>query len=143
MNRILLLIFIQVFANQIIAQQNTILIIADDVSPDYFGVLSKTTDTAITPNIRILAENGIRYTKAWATPVCSPTRAGILTGRYSFRTGVGHVITSATSPQLDTAEYTIPKLLKYYAPTKYRTACIGKWHLHNNTLTKTLLFEMD
>ena len=138
MNRILLLIFIQVFANQIIAQQNTILIIADDVSPDYFGVLSKTTDTAITPNIRILAENGIRYTKAWATPVCSPTRAGILTGRYSFRTGVGHVITSATSPQLDTAEYTIPKLLKYYAPTKYRTACIGKWHLHNNTLTKRL-----
>lgn len=119
-------------------QQNTILIIADDVSPDYFGILSKTTDTAKTPNIRNLAENGIRYTKTWATPVCSPTRAGILTGRYPFRTGVGQVITDPTSPQLDTSEMSIPKLLKYYAPTKYATACVGKWHLHNNVPAKRL-----
>jgi arylsulfatase B len=136
MNRILFFIFIQVFAIQMIAQQNTILIIADDVSPDYFGVLSKTTDTATTPNIRALAETGIRYTKAWAAPVCSPTRAGMLTGQYSFRTGVGGVISGTAAPQLDTAEMTIARLLKSYAPTKYATACVGKWHVHNNAPAK-------
>jgi arylsulfatase A-like enzyme len=122
--------------SHILAQQNTILIIADDVGPDYFGVYSKTTDTAKAPNIRSLAESGIRYTKAWASPVCSPTRAGMLTGRYSFRTGVGGVIVGAAAPQLDTAEMTIAKLLKYYAPTKYSTACVGKWHVHNNAPAK-------
>src|ERR1043165_8303210 len=86
------------------AQQNTILIIADDVSPDYFGCFSTTTDTANTPNIRALAAKGVKFTKVWSAPVCSPARAGILTGRYSFRTGVGGVITTTASPQIDTAE---------------------------------------
>ncbi len=120
------------------AQQNTILIIADDVSPDYFGCFSTSTDTAVTPNIRTLANKAVRFNKAWASPVCSPTRAGIFTGRYSFRTGVGEVITNGASPQIDTAEISIAKLLKYYAPIKYNTACVGKWHLNNNQPSKRL-----
>lgn len=120
------------------AQQNTILIISDDVSPDYFGFFSTTTDTAHTPNLRNLANKAVRFTKAWASPICSPTRAGIFTGRYSFRTGVGQVITSAASPQIDTAEMSIAKLLKWYAPIKYNTACVGKWHLNNNQPMKRL-----
>ncbi|MEY4928067.1 MAG: hypothetical protein RI894_2503, partial [Bacteroidota bacterium] len=112
------LLFILLFMHEkLVAQQtNTILIIADDLSPDYIGVFSATTDTANTPNIRALAQRGIKFTKAWAAPVCSPTRAGIITGRYPFRTGVGSVITGASSAQLDTAEMSISKLLKYYAP---------------------------
>lgn len=133
----LLCIFLHIYSS-FFAQQNTILIIADDLSPGFIGVYNLSTDTANTPHIRALAESGVRYTKAWASPVCSPTRAGILTGRYPFRTGVGQVITSPTSPQLDTAEYSLPKLLKYYAPTKYNTACVGKWHLHNNAPAKRL-----
>ncbi len=121
-----------------LAQQNTILIIADDVSPDYFGWLSTNTDTANAPNIRTLANRAVRFTKVWASPVCSPTRAGMFTGRYSFRTGVGEVITTATSPQIDTAEMSIAKLLKWYAPKKYNTACVGKWHLNNNQPNKRL-----
>lgn len=120
------------------AQQNTILIIADDVSPDYFGFYSKSTDTANSPNIRELLRNGIQFTKAWAAPVCSPTRAGIFTGRYSFRTGVGAVITNAASPQLDTSEISITKLLKLYAPATYNTGSVGKWHLHTATPAKLL-----
>lgn len=120
------------------AQKNTILIIADDASPDYFGCFSTTTDTANTPNLRALALRGVKFTKVWSAPVCSPARAGILTGKYPFRTGVGGVITSATSPQIDTAEVSIAKLLKYYAPTTYNTACIGKWHLTANTPPKRL-----
>lgn len=131
----ILLLFITQFAN---AQQNTILIIADDVSPDYFSCFSPTTDTANTPNICALATRGIKFTKVWAAPVCSPARAGILTGRYPFRTGVGGVITGSTSPQIDTAEMSIAKLLKYHAPTTYNTACVGKWHLTINTPPKRL-----
>ena len=112
------------------AQQNTILIIADDVSPDYFGFYNISTDTANTPNKRQIADAGIRFDRACANPVCSPTRAGIFTGRYSFRTGVGGVITNQLSPQLDTAEVSIPELLKFQAPVTYATGCFGKWHLH-------------
>ncbi|MBU3676645.1 MAG: sulfatase, partial [Chitinophagaceae bacterium] len=71
------------------AQQNIILLIADDVSPEYFGFYNTTTDTAKAPNLRALANRSVRFTRVWASPICSPTRAVILTGRYSFRTGVG------------------------------------------------------
>jgi arylsulfatase B len=120
------------------AQQNTILIIADDLGADYLGFFSPNTDTAVTPNLRSLAMRGVCFTKVWAMPVCSPTRATIMSGRFPFRHGVGSVITSASSAQLDTAEMGIAKLLKWYAPTKYNTACMGKWHLHNNQPSKRL-----
>jgi arylsulfatase A-like enzyme len=120
------------------AQQNTILIIADDVSPDYFGFLSSATDTATTPNLNALSQQAVRFTKAWASPICSPTRAGVFTGRYSFRTGVGEVITSGASPQIDTSEMSIAKLLKWHSPIQYNTACVGKWHLNNNQPIKRL-----
>ncbi len=113
-----------------IAQRNVLIIIADDLSPDYLGCFSTTTDTAITPNIRALAERGITFTNLWTTPLCSPTRSELFTGRYPFRTGVGTVILNAQSKQLDTAEMSIAKLLKYYAPVKYATANVGKWNLH-------------
>ncbi len=119
------------------AQRNTVLIIADDVSPDYFGFYSS-SDTANTPNLRALLAKGIKFTKVWAAPICSPSRAGIFTGRYSFRTGVGTVITSPTSAQLDTSEIGIAKLLQKYAPIKYNTANVGKWHLHAQTPPKRL-----
>lgn len=111
------------------AQRNTILIIADDISPDYFGFYNESIDTANTPNIRSLLAKGVMFNKAWGSPLCSVTRAGILTGKFPFRTGIGAVITSSASPQIDTAEMSIAKLLKYYSPTKYSTACVGKWHL--------------
>ncbi len=120
------------------AQQNTVLIIADDVSPDYFGCFSTGTDTAKTPVIRSLAVQGVRFSQAWASPVCSPTRACLLTGRYSFRNGVGGVVMGLSTPQIDTAEMSIAKLLKYQAPANYRTACVGKWHLTANTPQRRL-----
>ncbi len=122
-------------AINITAQRNTVFIIADDVSPDYFGFYSS-TDTANTPNIRTLLAKGIKFSKVWAAPVCSPSRAGIFTGRYSFRTGVGAVVTGTASAQLDTVEMSIAKLLQRYAPIKYNTANLGKWHLHTQTLNQ-------
>lgn len=133
-----LLIILYFISFNLRAQQHTILIIADDVSPDYFGCFSPNTDTANTPNIRLLAERGVKFSKVWASPVCSPTRAGIFTGRYPFRTGVGQVISNATSPQLDTAEMSIAEMLRAYSPLQYNTACFGKWHLHANIPSQRL-----
>jgi arylsulfatase B len=123
----LLLLFSLGFAN---AQRNIILIIADDLGSDWCGFQENRLDTVNMPNVRKLLGRGVRFSNAWANPFCSPTRAGLLTGRYSFRTGVGTVIGGAGSASLDTAEITIPRLLKNAnAPTKYATANIGKWHL--------------
>ncbi len=115
------------------AQRNVVLIIADDLGSNWCGFQENKVDTVNMPNVRKLLAKGVRFSNAWANPVCSPTRAGILTGRYSFRTGIGHVVTPAM--QLDTAEMTIPKLLKNAAaPTKYAVANVGKWHLHQPTV---------
>jgi arylsulfatase B len=112
------------------AQRNVILIIADDLGSDWCGFQENRIDTVNLPNVRKLLSRGVRFSNAWSNPVCSPSRAGILTGRYSFRTGVGNVIVNPMSAQLDTAEMTIPKLLKNAnAPIKYATANVGKWHL--------------
>lgn len=134
--RFAFLFLFSLVSSSIQAQQNIVLLIADDVSPEYFGFYSTTTDTAITPNLRALAQRSIQFSRFWSTPICSPTRAGLMTGRHSFRTGVGAVVSGPTSAQLDTNEMSIAKLLKVYAPTKYTTACIGKWHLNDATLPK-------
>lgn len=121
------------------AQRNVILIIADDLGTDYLGFYEDHQDTAPVPNIRKLLGRGVRFTNAWSNPLCSPTRAGILTGRYSFRTGVGDVVAGASGGNsLDINELTIPKLLKVYKPGGIGTANIGKWHLHNPTPVSNL-----
>ncbi|MFN0014377.1 MAG: sulfatase-like hydrolase/transferase [Saprospiraceae bacterium] len=126
-------LFLGVFSSNLAAQQNTILIIADDLGTDYCGFYDDGLDTAKMPNIRSLLQRGVRFTQAWSYPLCSPARASMLTGRFPFRTGVGTVIVNAQNAQLDTAEISIPKLLKTAAPVVYATANIGKWHLHVST----------
>ncbi len=120
------------------AQRNVILIIADDLGTDYCGFYEDHADTAGLPNIRRLLNKGVRFTNAMSNPVCSPTRAGMLTGKYSFRTGVGDAVGGAGSATLDTSEKTIPRMLKHYAPS-IGTANIGKWHLHLQTPASNLL----
>jgi arylsulfatase B len=115
------------------AQRNVILIIADDLGADYCGFDVSAKDTAKMPNISSLLARGVHFSNAWATPFCSSTRACMLTGRYGFRTGVGTVVAGAGSGQLDTAEVTLPRLLKKYANTNFATANIGKWHLNQQT----------
>lgn len=75
-----------------------------------------------------MLQKGVKFNQATANPVCSATRSTILTGRYSFRTGVGGIVGGAGgSNPLDTAEVTIPKLKKNNS--NIRCANIGKWHL--------------
>lgn len=125
----LILLLVSGFATS--AQRNVILIIADDLGTDYLGFYENHMDTVGMPNIRRLLDRGIRFTRAWSNPLCSPTRAGVFTGRYSFRTGVGAAV-KWNSAELDTDEITIPRLLTIYAPNAIAKANIGKWHLQYN-----------
>ncbi len=127
--KIFFLFLVYAFSINTQAQRNTILIIADDLSPDYFGFYENSVDTVDVPNIRSLLAKGVRFKNLMSNPVCSSTRTTILTGRYSFRTGVGGIVGGiGGSNQIDTSEISIPKLLKIYNPTIVK-ANIGKWHL--------------
>ncbi len=83
-----------------------------------------------TPNLDSLASSGVRFTQWYANaPVCSASRAAILTGKYPDRTGVQGALTSLPSwdvKGLREDEVTLPGLLH---PLGYRTGAIGKWHL--------------
>ena len=80
-----------------------------------------------TPNIDRLAQEGMRFTDAHsAASVCTPTRYGVLTGRYPSRIGQYGVLTTYSKPIIPKTRFTVASLLKQNG---YDTACIGKWHL--------------
>lgn len=102
-------------------QPNIILILTDDQG---WGDLSISGNTNIeTPNIDKLAQNGITFDRFYVCPVCSPTRAEILTGRYHVRSGVWS--TSTGGERIDLDETTIAEVFKNAG---YQTAAYGKWH---------------
>ncbi len=108
--------------------RNVILVIADDLGSDFCGFSAYHLDTVKMPNVRRLLARGVHFENLWSNPLCSPTRSGIITGRYSFRTGVGDAIGGLGEAELDTGELTIPRILKR-SNANIGTANIGKWHL--------------
>ena len=103
---------------------NIVLIYADDMG---YGDLSCYGSAISTPNIDQLASEGMRFTHFYsASPVCSPSRAALMTGRYPARVGVPRVLAPTDTYGLPLAEMTIAELVK---TAGYKTACIGKWHL--------------
>lgn len=105
---------------------NVLLLIADDLGVGDVGVYT-TGPNAVpgtpppTPNIDGLAASGVLFREAWSAPVCSPTRAALVTGRYGFRTGVRDV-----GGELPLSESTFAELL---SPAGYANGLFGKWHL--------------
>ncbi len=120
----------------LLSQRNVVLIIADDLSPDYFGFYPEHGDTVDVPHLRALSAQGVLFTQCRNNPFCSATRAAILTGRYGFRTGIGAVV-SPGSKALDSSEYTLAQRIRDAAPGIGR-AQIGKWHLSNPTPASNL-----
>jgi arylsulfatase A-like enzyme len=83
-----------------------------------------------TPNLDRLAREGMRFTDAHsASAVCTPTRYGVLTGRYPWRIGQFGVLTTYSAPIIPESRPTVASLLKR---SGYTTACVGKWHLGMN-----------
>lgn len=115
------------------ASQNILLIIADDYDADSSSLYNSTsngTSLPPTPNIISLAQSGVLFRNAYANPVCSPTRATIMTGRHGFRTGIGDVVAMGT-PALTAAEFTLPEAFAANSGLGYSLAQFGKWHLAN------------
>ena len=78
--------------------ENVLIILADDLGVTELESFGIGSDYALTPVLDSLALGGMRFTNAWSNPICSPTRAAILTGRFSFRTGIGTVVDAVNSP---------------------------------------------
>jgi arylsulfatase B len=113
------------------AGNNVLLIIADDYGIDAQSLYNPTGITAPTPHINSLAAAGIRFSNAYACPVCTPSRATILTGRFGFRTGIGDVASSANA--LNASEVTLPEVISQTHPDSIACAAFGKWHLSSGT----------
>lgn len=119
------------------APPNIVIILADDLGAEalgcyggarFLGKANAELGPVKTPNLDALARTGIQFNQAYATPVCSPSRAQLLTGKYNFRSGFTDIAgRNGAARALDAkAHPTIPVLLK---AAGYATAAVGKWHL--------------
>src|SRR6516165_4789457 len=112
-------------AREAATRPNILLIMTDDQG---YGDLGCHGNPVIrTPNLDRLAKESVRLKSFYVSPVCSPTRASLLTGLYHFRTGV--VDTFAGRSLMHPDEVTLAEML---AAAGYRTGIFGKWHLGDN-----------
>jgi arylsulfatase A len=110
---------------------NIVLIVADDLGREALGCYGgRSYDT---PRLDRLSEQGVRFEHAFSTPLCTPSRVQLLTGRYPFRTGwrrnlSRHPSGEAANPSsnLSSEEITFARLLR---DAGYATAIAGKWHV--------------
>ena len=101
---------------------NVVLIMTDDQG--YGDVGAHQNPQIRTPNMDRLHAESVRLTQFYVSPVCAPTRASLMTGRYCYRTGV--VDTYVGRAMMDSSEVTLAELL---VDAGYRTGIFGKWHL--------------
>jgi arylsulfatase A-like enzyme len=110
-----------------LSRPNIVYILADDLGYGDVGCFNRESRIP-TPNLDRLASEGIRFTDAHSpSSVCTPTRYGILTGRYCWRSRLkAQVLSPWGTTLIEEGRLTAPALLKQHG---YSTACIGKWHL--------------
>ena len=109
------------------ADPNIIFLMADDMGYGDLGCYNP--DSKIpTPNLDRLAAQGMRFTDAHSgSAVCTPTRYGVVTGRYAWRSPLKQGVLAGYSPSLiEKGRLTVASMLQ---SAGYRTACVGKWHL--------------
>jgi arylsulfatase A len=105
---------------------NFLVLLADDLGYGDLGCYGN--DSIHTPNLDRLAQNGVKLTSFYASaPVCSPSRAGLLTGRIPSRAGIYEWISHNSDVHLPAGELTISSHLQQAG---YQTALMGKWHLN-------------
>src|SRR5262245_7096517 len=108
---------------------NILFIIMDDVGVDqmrsfgYGGLVAPST-----PVLDAIAQSGLRFRNAWATPECSPSRAMFFEGRYPLRTNILNALLARdlANSQLSPYEATLPNILRR---AKYTSAMFGKYHI--------------
>ena len=122
-------------ANAKIKKPNIIFILADDMGYGDLGCYNPESMIA-TPNMDKLASQGIKFLDAHSpAALCTPSRYGLLTGRYCWRTSLqqGVILGYDETPLIEKGRSTIATMLK---DKGYSTACFGKWHLGMNWPTK-------
>ena len=104
---------------------NVLYVLADDLG---YGDLSHAGGKAATPHCARLAREGMRFTDSHTTSsVCTPTRYGILTGRYNWRSTLKKsVLWGMSEPLIESKRLTVPGFLRKQG---YHTGVVGKWHL--------------
>jgi len=110
-------------------QPNIVYILADDLGYGDVHCLNPVRGKIPTPNIDRLASQGMTFTDAHSgSAVCTPTRYGLLTGRYAWRTRLQQGVLDGgdDEPLIAEGRLTVAKLLQQHG---YTTACLGKWHL--------------
>ncbi len=127
-NKILIItLFILNWTSSYSQSPNILLIIADDLGVDALNGYNIGSFKPITPHLDSIRNSGITFSNAWASTVCAPTRAGIMSGMYGSNNGV------KTLPgNLDTTYTSLLNALKNSNPI-YTAAVIGKWHISNPT----------
>ncbi len=104
---------------------NFVMIYTDDLGYGDIGAYG--ANDIATPNIDAMADNGVKFTNFYTpSSVCSPSRAGMLTGRYPSRLGIGHVFMGNSPDGMALEEITLAEQLDNAG---YTSALIGKWHL--------------
>ena len=105
---------------------NIVLILADDLGVECLSAYGGTSHQ--TPNIDRLAKEGMRFTRCFSNPYCSPSRAQLLTGRYPFQNGLKVVLHSKNQENLylKPSQPSFPRQLKQHG---YATQIVGKWHV--------------
>jgi arylsulfatase len=106
-------------------QPNIIMIYADDLGYGDLGCYGH--PTIRTPNLDRMASEGLKFTQFYsAAPVCTPSRAALMTGRLPVRSGLSRVLFPYSDGGMPESEVTVAESLR---GAGYRTACVGKWHL--------------
>ncbi|MDO8544542.1 MAG: arylsulfatase [Opitutaceae bacterium] len=107
---------------------NLVILLADDLGYGDVHALNPERGKIATPHFDRLVREGMTFTDAHGgSSVCTPTRYGLLTGRYAWRTRLQHgVLDGYVEPLIAPDRLTLPAMLKQQG---YHTACIGKWHL--------------
>ncbi|MBM3991229.1 MAG: hypothetical protein FJ298_09515 [Planctomycetes bacterium] len=130
---------------------NVLVITLDDVGVDLIGAYESwyvaqgrpAGQPAHTPAIdSLLAAQGILFTECWTAPMCTPSRARLLTGKYGMRNGIGAVLKETETsgylnPGLQPTELTLPQLLRT-GSAPYTSVAVGKWHLADTPM-RTLI----
>lgn len=103
---------------------NFVVILVDDMGYQDLGCFG--SPMIATPRVDGMAREGVRFTSFYAQPVCTPSRAALMTGCYPMRVGLPNVLGAKANIGISSSEITLAQLLKGRG---YATACIGKWHL--------------
>jgi len=107
-------------------QPNLLLVVIDDLGVE--GLRSYGGEHYETPNLDALAGRGVRFERAFATPMCVPSRAELITGQYPFRSGWSQLGGSEAEPKTALSP-ALPSVARSLREAGYATAVAGKWHL--------------